>query len=272
MDKYKSNNNDDDDDDDDENKGNCLLPTQFDNNTMLLPLLLPPPPTPLSSTTSTSTTASAAAASANMDVLQSLKTKLMSNKDLLAEQFVLGFVNGGGGNGQNQFGETTTAAAAAAAATDDAHQSMVTNAIAKLTEISPILAHRFMPILKEYIGHLQQQELNLQFAHVTNENIEQQQQHGNQQQQQQFLSSMSLKYKNCFNTFIDAKECVSIKALDTKLLGKLDPKDVYILTLWAMATCKRQKGDNILQLVCSGKSSSGNNLFFIYTKCVNACK
>ena len=190
----------------------------------------------------------------------------MSNKDLLAEQFVLGFVNGG----QNQLGETTTAAAAAAAATDDAHQSMVTNAIAKLTEISPILAHRFMPILKEYIGHLQQQELNLQFAHVTNENIEQQQ-HGNQQQQQ-FLSSMSLKYKNCFNTFIDAKECVSIKALDTKLLGKLDPKDVYILTLWAMATCKRQKGDNILQLVCSGKSSSGNNLFFIYTKCVNACK
>ena len=64
MDKYgaavhKANNNDNDD-----NKENCLLPIQFDDNQMLL---LPPLLT----------------LSQNIEVLQSLKTKLMSDKNLL---------------------------------------------------------------------------------------------------------------------------------------------------------------------------------------------
>ena len=229
-------------DDEEERNGNCLLP-KIENN--------------LTSCTYNE----------NMDILQSLKTQLMSGKDQLAEQFVLGFVNG-----QLEFEKNITAGVkGVTTSSDDAHQNMVTNAIAKLTEISPILAHRFMPILKEYIGHVQQHELNLQFAHVTSENVEQ----SNNSSSSNHKSlpnenNMSERYKNCFNAFIDAKECVSIKALDTKLLGKLDAKDVYILTLWAMATCKRQKGDNLLQLVCSGKSSSGN-LKFINNECKRSC-
>lgn len=159
-----------------------------------------------------------------------LKNRLLSEKDHLAEKFVLGFVD--------ELEKTKKGLAA-----DDSHQKTLSNAIQKLTEISPILAHRFTPILKEYLTHIQRQELDQVFATV--------------EAAPTCIDNMSKHYRHCFNAFIDAQDCVSIKAMDTRLLGKLDPKDVYILTLWAMATCRRQKGDNLLQLVCSGKSSCG---------------
>ena len=167
--------------------------------------------------------------------MDDLKNSLLSGKDQLAEKFVLGFVG--------ELEKTKHSHSA-----DDTHQKTLNTAIQKLTDISPILAHRFTPILKEYLSHIQQQELDQVFATVEALPIP--------------LDDMSLKYRHCFNAFIDANDCVSIRTMDTKLLGKLEAKDVYILTLWAMATCKRQKGDNLLQLICSGKSSCGKLTWF----------
>ena len=165
--------------------------------------------------------------------MDDLKNRLLSGKDHLAERFVLGFVEELEKNKNCQ-------------SADDSHQKTLSNAVRKLTEISPILAHRFMPILKEYLSHVQQQQLDQVFANV--------------ESMPAFTDITPLQYQHCFNAFVDAQDCISIRALDNKLLGKLAPKDVYILTLWAMATCKRQKGDNLLQLICSGKSSCGKKL------------
>lgn len=170
-----------------------------------------------------------------------LKNRLLSGKDQLAEEFVLGLV-----------GEIVTDRGSNVSGADDSHQKTLSSAVQKLTELSPILAHRFLPILKEYLSHVQQLELDQVFASVDALPTS--------------LDDMSLKYKNCFNAFVDADDCVSFKALDTKLLGNLTPKDVYVLTLWAMATCKRQKGDNLLQLICSGKSSCGNSYYLFVAK------
>lgn len=162
--------------------------------------------------------------------MDDLKNRLLSGKDQLAEKFVLGFVDE---LEKNKNGPSA----------DDSHQKTLTSAIQKLTKISPILAHRFAPILKEYLSHIHQQDLDQVFANV--------------EALPTPIDDMSARYRHCFNAFMDAENCISIKTMDTKLLGKLDAKDVYILTLWAMATCKRQKGDNLLQLICSGKSSCG---------------
>ena len=162
--------------------------------------------------------------------MDDLKNRLLSDKDHLAEKFVLGFVS--------ELEKNKNCISA-----DDSHQKTLSNAVQKLTEISPILAHRFTPILKEYLSHIQQQELDKVFATV--------------EALPTPVDDMSARYTHCFNAFMDAQDCISIRTMDPKLLGKLDAKDVYILTLWAMATCKRQKGDNLLQLICSGKSSCG---------------
>ena len=162
--------------------------------------------------------------------MDDMKNRLLSDHDHLAEKFVLGFVDA--------LEKTNDCISA-----DDSHQKTLNTAIHKLTEISPILAHRFTPILKEYLSHIQQQELDQVFATVN--------------AMPTCIDEMSTRYRYCFDAFIDAQDCISIRTTDTRLLGKLDAKDVFILTLWAMATCKRQKGDNLLQLICSGKSSCG---------------
>ena len=75
-------------------------------------------------------------------------------------------------------------------------------------------------------------------------------------------SDMADKYRKCFNTWVDASQCVSFKATNTKLLGSLSPKDMFILTYFAFLTCKRTENDNILQLGVVGLSTTGKSTLF----------
>jgi hypothetical protein len=76
------------------------------------------------------------------------------------------------------------------------------------------------------------------------------------------LEAMVNRYKKCFNTWIDASSCVSFKATNTRLLGSVSAKDMYILTFFAFLTCKRTKNDNILQLGLVGCSTAGKSTLF----------
>lgn len=69
-------------------------------------------------------------------------------------------------------------------------------------------------------------------------------------------------YERCFNKWIDDDHCVSFKTSNTKLLGKVDIKDVYILTFFVFCTCRRTRNDNILQLGLVGCSTSGKSTLF----------
>jgi hypothetical protein len=70
------------------------------------------------------------------------------------------------------------------------------------------------------------------------------------------------RYKKCFNAWIDANTLVSFKAINTRLLGNVSAKDMFILTFFAFCTCRRSKNDNILQLGLAGCSTSGKSTLF----------
>jgi hypothetical protein len=76
------------------------------------------------------------------------------------------------------------------------------------------------------------------------------------------LEDMANRYNKCFNIWIDASQHVSFKATNTRLLGNISAKDIYILTFFAFLTCKRTKNDNILQLGLVGCSTAGKSTLF----------
>lgn len=67
----------------------------------------------------------------------------------------------------------------------------------------------------------------------------------------------ALLYRRMFDRFINAPNSISLACSNHRLLGEIDIKDVFVLTLFCMITCKRVRGDDMLQLFVSGQSSSG---------------
>jgi len=73
------------------------------------------------------------------------------------------------------------------------------------------------------------------------------------------LKDKSLLYGRMLFKLLDNPEYVSYTTSNPKLLGNLPAKDVWFLTFFSFVTCKRTKGDNLLQLGCSGISSAGKS-------------
>jgi len=69
------------------------------------------------------------------------------------------------------------------------------------------------------------------------------------------------KYKVCFDTWIDSPY-VTFNTHNVDALGKLSMKDYFIFQFFILATNKRVRGDNCLQLGIVGKSSVGKSTLF----------
>lgn len=76
------------------------------------------------------------------------------------------------------------------------------------------------------------------------------------------LPDLVQRYKRCFNAWIDADQHVTFKATNTRLLGNVSAKDMFVLTFFAFCTCARTRNDNILQLGLVGCSTSGKSTLF----------
>lgn len=76
------------------------------------------------------------------------------------------------------------------------------------------------------------------------------------------LGDLVQRYTKCFNTWIDADQHVSFKATNTRLLGNVTAKDMFVLTFFAFCTCTRTKNDNLLMLGLTGCSTSGKSTLF----------
>lgn len=118
----------------------------------------------------------------------------------------------------------------------------------KIGEMSVTLAHRVQPLVQLMLEQKLASCMDKSFltVHVP----------------EPALEEMTNKYKRCFNTWIDATHHVSFKATNTKLLGSVAVKDMYILTYYVFLTCKRTKDDNILQLGMVGCSTAGKSTLF----------
>jgi len=68
----------------------------------------------------------------------------------------------------------------------------------------------------------------------------------------------SKSYGVVFNAFINDSENVSFKTGMPCMLKNIPAKEAFVLTYFAMVSCDRSEGDEMLQLICSGQTSSGN--------------
>jgi hypothetical protein len=188
--------------------------------------------------------------------------KILLPKEILTDQFIIDFIhqldkeeenektedNKGKGNKNDDANDETG---------ELAGQRKMARAHQKISQFSIVLAHRIAPIIKNYLSLKQNQRLDDFFPSVVVD--------------PQPSEDMAEKYRLCFETFIGASDCVSFATLNTALLGDLEPVDVFFMTLWAMVTCRRMPSDNLLQLVCSGASSSGNYHLVVFFFCCCCC-
>lgn len=118
----------------------------------------------------------------------------------------------------------------------------------KIAEKSVTLSHRVQPIVQLMLEQKLASNIDKTFGTI--------------QTLDHSVLEMSLKYTQCFDGWIDAEHCVSFKATNVRLLGKVNVKDMFILTYFVFLTCRRTKNDNILQLGIVGCSTAGKSSIF----------
>jgi len=127
-------------------------------------------------------------------------------------------------------------------------QEKVDKANKELASISIILAQKFAPHMKQLITIQEEEKTSNLYCEIN-------------AAPQNPLNNAS-NYRKCFDAYVNSSNCVSFTASNVDLLGRLDIKDVFILTFFAMLTNRRKPYDNLLQLICSGLTSSGKTTLF----------
>jgi len=118
----------------------------------------------------------------------------------------------------------------------------------RITQFSLTLSHKLSPLVQIMLDQKLASAMEHTFVEVDTT--------------QPTLHDMVQRYERCFNTWIDDAHCVSFRATNTRLLGKVDIKDMYVLTFFTFCTCRRARNDNILQLGLVGCSTSGKSTLF----------
>jgi len=111
-----------------------------------------------------------------------------------------------------------------------------------LSEVSMLAAQKYMPILKHALLQREEDHLENIFGHIKAKSLS--------------SHEMARNYRQCFEAFISSPD-VSFETHNPDLLKNIKIRDQFVLTLWAVITVRRESGDNLLQLICSGESSSG---------------
>jgi len=166
-----------------------------------------------------------------------VQISLLKKKDVEKEEILKNFLT----DFESEFESRTDPSDSA----DLRQQNKLRSLKKSLSSVSMLAAQRYMPILKKAIVQQEEDHLENMFAHIRATPLTTQQ--------------MALKYHQCFNAFFTSPD-ISFETHNTDLLKNIDIRDQYVLTLWSMITVRRQAGDNLLQLICSGKSSTGNTL------------
>ena len=173
----------------------------------------------------------------DLDNLEFFRQQLLSKRDQKAEMFIKKLMT----TADQEFKSSIASA-------DVSHQERFQQAQQKLSDTSIILAHKYQPLIKEYVAQQEQSVLLNKFAII--------------KATPHSLQDMAKKYKVCFNTWVKSEDDVSIKIQDKTELGTIDVTDAFILTYFAMITSRRSTGDNLHQLIVSGESSCGKTLIF----------
>ena len=172
-----------------------------------------------------------------IQLIEELKGKILSNKDRDIEEFIRTFVNQDFTSNQN------------ATAADLSGQQSLEKAQQNLCEQGGIvLAHKLWPIMKDMFVQFESMKISKLFAEVEAE--------------EEDLYEMANCYATLFEQYINDDESVRFQAHNLDLLKNVHIKDAFVLIYYAMLTTKRTRSDNILQLLISGVTSTGKTAFF----------
>ena len=169
--------------------------------------------------------------------LELMKNKLLTEKEKNEEEFIHGLMT--------SFDKGDFEASSSA---DLSQQQKLQHAQRKLAEKSIILAHKYTPLLKEYVANKEQQILNDKFAVIKSKKSTEEE--------------MANNYRECFNGWINSKDDVHFKVRNNEQLGGLNVIHAFTLIFYSIITNRRQCGDNILQLIISGLTSCGKSMLF----------
>jgi len=142
------------------------------------------------------------------DEFSLLKNQLLSDKEKLGEEFL-----------QKLFQDIDQDQSNKSNSADLSHQQQLNYAKKKLSDYSIFLAHKYEPILKEYVALKEQQKLINQFSVIKAE------------QPEDF--DLAKKYQLCFNAFLNSSDDVSIRVCNKDLIKNVHVKDAFILTFYS---------------------------------------
>jgi len=169
--------------------------------------------------------------------LEMMKDRLLTKREKNEEEFINDLMTS---FEKNEFQPSASA--------DLSHQERLQQAQQKLADKSLILAHKYSPLLKQYVANKEQKILNDKFAVIKTKKSS--------------MAEMAEKYRNCFLTWVNATEDVHIKVRDKEQLGAVNVIHAFTLIFYSTITNRRQTGDNVLQLVVSGLTSCGKSMLF----------
>jgi len=174
----------------------------------------------------------------NDDDMKRMSLNILSQKEKMVEKFMTEFLE----SFQKQHGTDLGFSG------DLSYQEKIAKAEKQMNNLSMILAHKYQPIIREIFAQEEMKTMDDQYGVIRSHPVDE--------------SNWPNQYRECFLNFLHDEENVSLKTANTDLLGNIDIKDYFTLVYWAMNTCKRQAGDNLLQLIVCGKSSCGKSAIF----------
>ena len=179
---------------------------------------------------------------------QRLLTSLLSYKDVKLEHYLQDLVEselGGGGNGlqekrqQEEDSKNKTM--------DELESHYIKKLGGKISTMSSVLWHRVGPIVQTLIHQTLRSTLDDQLAIVVHS-------------EPSFIN-MVHNYGTLFREFIQSP-ILSFKTGNPNALKRIHPRDYWILQYFALATCRRSRGDQCLQIGLSGRTSVGKSTLF----------
>ncbi len=188
---------------------------------------------------SSSSSSSSSSAPPSADAIPISPTSiLLSNKEILTEEFLKSFLEGF----EQRNGSFSDLPA------DLSIQEQLLKAEQELSECSILFSHKYNPIVKAFIKAQFEKHLNARYGVIAIEMEDEE--------------TMADMYLNCYWHFISDFDSIHFAALDRSLIKNIHMADYFTLMFYSMSTVKRQEGDNCLSLLIVGASSTGKTAIF----------
>ena len=118
----------------------------------------------------------------------------------------------------------------------------------KLNQVSVTLSHKMTALLQHALQQKLDDCLNDTYAMIETSAVPQ--------------GEMAKRYRASFDVWTSSGDCVSVVAGNPRLLKNIHPNHYFVLALYAYATNRRVRGDDLLMLCITGESSVGKSTLF----------